>query len=99
MPPLPCRQTVRWPVVVWSVCQLLWLGSVSGWECTPLVLCPALLRDPATHLVGSRAVCSLSDGSRGVLCHSERDSQAVTDRQRGATGHRGYYRYKHVVAA
>ncbi|KAF0290157.1 Peroxidasin [Amphibalanus amphitrite] len=70
------------------VCAVLLLsGNAAGQQCTPLVLCPAILRDPASHLVGTRAACPLADGSNGVLCPTD-----VIDR---SPGHGGYdYRYR-----
>ncbi|KAF0307535.1 Peroxidase [Amphibalanus amphitrite] len=77
-------RVLRCPLV-WAV--LLLSGTATGQQCTPLVLCPAILRDPASHLVGTRAACPLADGSNGVLCPTD-----VIDR---SPGHGGYdYRYR-----
>ena len=79
-------QTVRWPLLL-SVLLLITCGSAAGMQCMPLVLCPAVLRDPASYLVGTRAACDLADRSQGVQCPTEQGREDGTEQDRT----QGYY--------
>ena len=89
-PPSPV-QVPRWWPAVWLLLALF--GGGSAWQCVPLVLCPAILRQPDIYLLGSQAACPLSDGSQGVQCPSSSDPSSPDYGHKYGTNNNKYGSY------